>query len=161
MIVLGVLMAVGGVAGGVAVSEARAGLLLGGIIGGLSCVGGGWLMIWLGAGWDEPAKSADDIYKYGRPANAKVLAVGETQYGADGVGTVKLQLHIAPLNEDDYKSTQTVAVKQGRTLGVGDVVTVKFDPNDRKSFVLLDETYPVRDQFGNVAQFAAGAGAPA
>ncbi len=161
MIVLGVLMVIGGVAGGVAVSEARAGLLLGGVIGGVSCIGGGWLMIWLSAGWDEPAKSADDIYKYGRPANAQVVEAGQTQQGTDGVATVKVRLHIAPLNESAIKTTQTVAIQQGRTLAVGDVVTVKFDPNDRKSFVLLDETYAVKDQFGNVAQFTSGAGAPA
>jgi hypothetical protein len=161
LIVLGVLMVVGGVAGGVAVSEARAGLLLGGIIGGGSCIGGGWLMIWLGQGWDEPAKSADEIYKYGRPANAQVLESGPIQQGADGVATVKLRLHITPLNESDIKTTQTVAIQQGRMLAVGDLVTVKFDPNDRKSFVLLDENYAVKDQFGNVSQFAPGAGAPA
>jgi hypothetical protein len=161
LIVLGVLMVVGGVAGGVAVSEARAGLLLGGILGGASCIGGGWLMIWLGQGWDEPAKSADDIYKYGRPANAQVVEVGPIQQGADGVATAKLRLHIAPLNESDIKTTQTVAIQQGRMLAVGDLVTVKFDPNDRKSFVLLDDNYAVKDQFGNVSQFAPGAGAPA
>src|SRR3954469_14416745 len=150
LIVLGVLMVIGGIAGGVAVSEARAGLLLGGGIGGVSCIrgvwsvlcvsvfsggvsciGGGWLMIWLGAGWDEPAKTADDIYKYGRPANAQVVEAGPTQHGAAGVATLKLRLHIAPLNESDYKTTQTVAIKQGRMLAVGDVVTVKFDVHDR------------------------------
>src|SRR3954462_4274780 len=120
LIVLGVLMVVGGVAGGPAVAWARAGLLLGGFIGGASCIGGGWLMIWLGKGWDEPAKSADDIYKYGRPANAKVLEVGQTQQGSDGVAALKLRLHIAPLNEGDIKSTQTVAIQQGRRLAVGD-----------------------------------------
>ncbi len=161
MIVLGVLMAVGGVAGAVAVPEAGAGLLIGGVVGGLSCVGGGWLMIWLGAGWDEPAKTADDIYKYGRPANAQVLEAGPVQHGADGVAAAKLRLHIAPLNEDDYKATQTVAIPPGRILAAGDLVTVKFDVHDRKSFVLLDENYPVKDQFGKVSQFAPGAGAPA
>ncbi|HEY1358549.1 MAG TPA: hypothetical protein VGF21_09605 [Thermoleophilaceae bacterium] len=161
LIVLGVLMVVGGVAGGIAVSEARAGLLLGGVIGGASCIGGGWLCLWLGAGWDEPAKTADDIYKYGRPANAQVVEAGPVQQGVDGTATVKLKLHIAPLNESAIKTTQTVAIQQGRTLTPGEVVTVKFDPNDRKSFVLLGETYPVKDQFGNVVEFAAGAGAPA
>jgi hypothetical protein len=88
-------------------------------------------------------------------------AMGPTQQGADGVATVKLRLHIAPLNESDIKTTQTVAIQQGRMLAAGDLVTVKFDPNDRKSFVLLDDTYAVRDQFGNVSQFAPGAGTPA
>jgi hypothetical protein len=161
LIVLGVLMVIGGVAGGVAVSEARAGLLLGGVIGGASCIGGGWLMIWLGAGWDEPAKSADDIYRYGRPANAQVVSVGAIQQGADGLATAKLQLVIAPLNESDIKTTQTVAVQPGRVLTPGEVVTVKFDPNDRKSFVLLDDNYAVSDQFGNVGKFVPQAGAPA
>jgi hypothetical protein len=161
LIVLGVLMVIGGIAGGAAVSEARAGLLLGGIIGGASCIGGGWLMIWLGAGWDEPAKTADDVYKFGRPANAQVVSAGEAQTGPDGVATVKLQLVISPLNESDIKATQTVAIKPGRYLTPGEVVTVKFDPNDRKSFVLLDDNYPVKDQFGNVGKFVPGAPAPA
>jgi hypothetical protein len=161
LIVLGVLLIVGGIAGGAAVSEARAGLLLGGIVGGAGCIGGGWLMIWLGAGWDEPAESADEIYKYGRPANAQVVEVGPLQHGADGVPTAKVRLHIAPVNEDAYKTTQTIAIQPGRMLAVGDLVTVKFDVQDRKSFVLLDDNYPVKDQYGKVSQFAPGAGAPA
>ena len=53
---------------------------------------------------------------------------------------------MTPLNESDYKTTRTVAVPGGRVPAVGETVTIKFDPQSRKNFVLLEETYEVKSQ---------------
>jgi hypothetical protein len=136
MAIIGVLMAIGGVAAG---GAALAGL----VIGGIALVGAGAFMVWLGKGWDKPLDDADDLYKYGRPANATVREVEDA--GMNGnVRTAKLSLHVTPRNENDYKTTRTVAIP-GELPKVGDTVTIKFDPNSRKNFVLLDESYEVKD----------------
>jgi hypothetical protein len=38
-----------------------------------------------------------------------------------------------------------MALPGGRVPAVGDTVTVKFDPNSRRQFVLLEESYEVID----------------
>jgi hypothetical protein len=136
MAVLGVVMAIGGVAAG---GPAAAGLAIGGI----ALVGGGAFMVWLGKGWDKPLDDADELYKYGRPANATVQGV-EDAGPSGGVRTAKLSLHVAPVNESDYKTTRIVAIP-GELPVVGATVTIKFDPNSRKNFVLVDEGYEVKD----------------
>jgi hypothetical protein len=136
MAVLGVVMAIGGVAVG---GAATAGLL----IGGLALIASGAFMVWLGKGWDKPMDDADELYKYGRPANATVQGV-EDAGAAGGVRTAKLSLHVAPVNESAYKTTRTVAIP-GELPNVGDTVTIKFDPNSRKNFVLIEESYQVKD----------------
>ena len=49
------------------------------------------------------------------------------------------------MNESSFKSTRTVALPGGAVPAVGSTVTVKFDPNSRKNFVLLEESYEVKD----------------
>lgn len=151
MIVVGVLMVVGGVIGGMAGGPGAAGLLLGVGGGGLGCAAGGAFMVWLGRGWDKPLDSAADLYEYGRPANAEVLAVAGAKLDAAGTRTAKLSLHVSPVNEGSYKTTRTVAVPGGRVPNVGETVTVKFDPNSRKDFVLLEQTYEVKDHITQTA----------
>lgn len=121
MVAIGSVMAVGGVFVG---GPALAGLVLGG----LGCAGGGAFMVWLGAGWDKPLADSDELYKYGRPANAEVLAVELGTPDAQGTRTAKLSLRVAPVNESAYKTTRTVAVPAGVELAQGRTVTVKFDP---------------------------------
>ena len=53
-------------------------------------------MIWLGKGWDKPLEDSSELYKYGRPANAEVLAVEGSSLGADGTRTAKLTLASRP-----------------------------------------------------------------
>jgi hypothetical protein len=139
MVVIGAVMAVGGVAVG---GPALAGLLLGG----LGCAGGGAFMVWLGAGWDKPMESSDELYKYGRPANAEVLSVEPGAPGAGGTRTAKLELKVSPVNESSFKTTRTVAIPASLQLAAGQTVTVKFDPQSRKNFVLMEENFQVKDQ---------------
>jgi hypothetical protein len=141
--VLGVLMAIGGVAAG---GPATAGL----VVGGVAMVGGGAFMVWLGKGWDKPLEGADDLYKYGRPSNAMVEGV-EDAGASGGMRTAKLSLHVAPVNESAYKTTRTVAIP-GELPAVGSTVTIKFDPNSRKNFVLLDESYEVKDHITTASE---------
>ena len=136
MIVLVVVLGVGGIAAGQAVTGA---ILL------VSLVGSGWFMIWLGKGWDKPLEDSSELYKYGRPANAEVLSVEDASLAADGTRTAKVTLRVSPVNESSFKTTRTVALPGGAVPTVGAAVTVKFDPNSRKNVVLLEETYEVKD----------------
>jgi hypothetical protein len=111
----------------------------------LALGGSGAFMIWLGSGWDKPLDDASELYKYGRPANATVLAVSDEQLQPDGVRLAKLKLNVAPRNESSYKTTRTLALPRGRTPVPGQLVTVKFDPQSRKNVVLLEENYVVED----------------
>ena len=136
MIVLGLVLGVGGIAAGQAVTGA---ILL------VSLAGSGWFMIWLGKGWDEPLDDSSELYKYGRPANAEVVSVEDSSLSPDGTRTAKLTVKVSPVNESSFKSTRTVALPGGDVPVAGSTVTVKFDPNSRKNFVLLEETYEVKD----------------
>lgn len=151
LIVVGVLMAVGGVIGAMAGGPAAAGLLLGVGGGGLGVFAGGAFMVWLGRGWDTPLDSAADLYKYGRPANAEVLSVDGAQLDAAGTRTAKLSLRVSPVNESQFKTTRMVAIPGGRVPNVGETVTVKFDPNSRKDFVLLEQSFEVKDHVNQAA----------
>jgi hypothetical protein len=151
LVLIGGVMVVGGVIGGLAGGPAAAGLLLGVGGGGLGCAVGGAFMVWLGRGWDTPLDSAADLYNYGRPANAEVLAVDGAQLDAAGTRTAKLTLRVAPVNESDFKTIRTVALPGGRVPRVGETVTVKFDPNSRKDFVLLEQSFEVKDHVNQAA----------
>jgi sporulation protein YlmC with PRC-barrel domain len=113
------------------------------MLGGLS--GPGLFMVWLGHGWDKPLDSSGELYRYGRPANATVRRVDDVTLDANGTRTAKLSVRVTPRNESAYKTTQRVALPGGRVPSVGDTVTVKFDPNSRRQFVLLEESYEVVD----------------
>ncbi len=151
LVVVGAVMAVGGVVGGAAGGPAAAGLLLGVGGGGLGVAAGGAFMVWLGRGWETPLDSAADLYKYGRPANAEVLSVDGAQLDAAGTRTAKLSLRVSPTNESEYKTKRTVAIPGGRVPNVGETVTVKFDPNSRKDFVLLEQSFEVKDHINQAA----------
>ena len=110
-----------------------------------SLTGPGLFMVWLGHGWDKPLESSDELYRYGRPANATVRKVADVTLAADGTRTAKLSVRVTPRNESAYRTTQRVALPGGRVPGVGETVTVKFDPNSRRQFVLLEESYEVTD----------------
>ena len=106
-------------------------------------VGSGAFMIWLASGWDKPLERAEELHKYGRPANARVLAVDQEQATPDGGRTARVQLHVSPVNESDYKTTRTLLLPGGRAPAVGETVTVKFDPQNRKNVILLEESFVV------------------
>jgi sporulation protein YlmC with PRC-barrel domain len=110
-----------------------------------SLTGPGLFMVWLGHGWDKPLDSSDELYRYGRPANATIRKVEDVTLGADGTRTAKLSVRVTPRNEGAYKATQRVALPAGRVPAVGETVTVKFDPNSRRQFVLLEDSYEVVD----------------
>jgi hypothetical protein len=135
------VLGIGFLIGGVAAGQAWFGLIM---LAALS--GSGVFMIWLAHGWDEPMDSAQDLYKYGRPANAEVLEVEESTLDGKGGRTAKVTLHVHPVNESDYKTTRTLALPGGREPTVGETVTVKFDPQSRKNVVLEEENYEVKDQ---------------
>ncbi|MEA2450761.1 MAG: hypothetical protein QOG63_2693 [Thermoleophilaceae bacterium] len=136
MVVLGVVI------GGGAIAIGHAGF---GTIMLLSLSGSGAFMVWLGQGWDATLDSSDELYKYGRPANATVVKVADEQLRPDGVRLAKVTLHVAPRNESSFKTTRVLALPQGRAPYVGERVTVKFDPQSRKNVVLLKENYEVED----------------
>lgn len=108
-------------------------------------------MAWLGRGWDTPLDGAADLHKYGRPANAEVLAVEGARLDAAGTRTAKLSLRVSPVNESAFKTTRTVAIPGGRVPNPGETVTVKFDPNRRKDFVLLERSFEVKDHVNQAA----------
>ena len=105
----------------------------------------GLFMVWLGHGWDRPLESSEELYRYGRPANATVRKVEDVTLAADGTRTARLSVRVTPRNEGAYRTTQRVALPGGRVPGVGETVTVKFDPNSRRQFVLLEESHEVTD----------------
>src|SRR3954452_6008377 len=127
---------IGAVIGIGAIAAGHAGL---GAIMLLALGGSGAFMIWLESGWDKPLDDSTELYKYGRPANAEVLSVEGATLSPDGTRTAKVGLKVSPVNESSFKSTRTVALPGGGEPAVGSTVTVKFDPNSRKNFVLLDE----------------------
>ena len=135
-VLLGLVLGVGGIVVG---QPLTGGILL------VSLVASGAFMIWLGSGWDKPLDDATELYKYGRPANGQVLAVDEPTLSPDGTRTARLRVQISPVNESTFTSTRTVALPGGRVPAVGQQVTVKFDPNSRKNFVLLEENVQVKD----------------
>src|SRR3712207_9265431 len=83
------------VIGGGAIATGHAGF---GAIMLLSLGGSGAFMIWLGPGWDKPLEDASELYKYGRPANATVLAVSGEELQPDGVRLASLKPTVSPRN---------------------------------------------------------------
>jgi hypothetical protein len=130
----------------------------------LALVGSGAFMIWLAAGWDKPLEDASQLHTYGRPANARVLAVGAEQVNPDGGRTAELKLQVAPVNESDFTTTRTLLLPGGRVPAVGDTVTVKFDPQHRKNVVLLEGNVQVQSPtaaaMSQMQGFATQFGAP-
>ena len=102
-------------------------------------------MVWLAHGWDKPLESSDELYRYGRPANATVRKVDDVTLDANGTRTAKLSVRVTPRNESAYRATQRVALPGGNVPAVGETLTIKFDPNNRRQFVLLEESYEVVD----------------
>jgi hypothetical protein len=135
-VALGVALGAGMAAAGLA---AVGGILL------VSLVGSGLFMVWLAAGWDKPLEADSELHRYGRPANARVLAVDDAQLDGQGGRTARVKLHVAPVNESDYRVTRRLALPGGRVPAVGETVTVKFDPQRRKNVVLLEEAFLVED----------------
>jgi hypothetical protein len=135
-VILGAVIGIGGIVAG----QAAFGAIM---IGGL--VGSGAFMIWLSQGWDKPLEDSSELYRYGRPANATVMAVEDEQLRPDGVRLAKLTLHVTPRNESDYRTTRVLALPKARVPAVGERLTVKFDPQSRKNLVLLEESYEVED----------------
>jgi hypothetical protein len=135
-VILGVVLGIGGIVAG-GVLAMTGGILL------VTLVGSGAFMIWLAAGWDKPLDDAGELHRYGRPANARVLAVDQERMQPDGGRTARVRLHVSPVNESDYGTTRTLLLPDGRVPAVGETVTVKFDPQNRKNVVLLAESFVV------------------
>jgi hypothetical protein len=151
-VVLGVALGIGMAAAGLA---PVGGILL------VSLVVTGLFMVWLGAGWDRPLEDESDLHRYGRPANAKVLAVEDARLDGRGGRSARMKLHVAPVNESDYRVTRRLSLPGGRVPAVGETVTVKFDPQRRKSLVLLEESFLVEDHATRARKmFEAGGLAP-
>jgi hypothetical protein len=131
----------------------------------VALVASGAFMIWLSAGWDKPLEDATELHRYGRPANARVLAVDNAVLNADGGRTARVKLHVSPVNESDFRTTRTLLLPGGRMPAVGETVTVKFDPQSRKNVVLLEESFAVESptaammrQFGGMSAATKGPG---
>jgi hypothetical protein len=137
MVILGAVLGVGGIVAG---QPLTGGILL------VSLIGSGAFMIWLAKGWDTPLKDSTELYTYGRPANAEVLSVKNAVLASDGTRTAELSLRVSPVNESAFKTTRTVALPGGNVPSAGQQVTVKFDPNSRKNFVLMADNVEVKDR---------------
>jgi hypothetical protein len=125
-------------AGSIAAGSAPFGVLM------VACLAGpGLLMVWLAQGWDRSLEGTADLHRFGRPANATVHKVEDSRLDADGKRTAKLSLHVAPRNESSYDARRRVARPGGRIPSPGERVTIKFDPDRRREFVLLEENYDV------------------
>jgi hypothetical protein len=129
-----------------------------GVITGLVMVGSGVFMIWLGAGWDKPLEDLSELHKYGRPANAIVLAVDDVTLDGSGGRTARLKLNVAPVNESDFITTRTLELPGGKVPSVGETVTVKFDPQSRKNVILLEQAYMVEDPMTATRRMIGGSG---
>jgi len=105
--------------------------------------GPGLVMAWLAQGWDKPLEGETELHRYGRPANATVRKVEDSRLDANGTRTAKLSLHVTPRNESSYSTRRRVPLPAGRIPTVGERVTIKFDPQRRRDFVLLEENYDV------------------
>ena len=147
-VVLGIVLGIGSV---------PLGLMAVGAIVLVALVGSGAFMIWLASGRDKPLEDAAQLHEFGRPAYARVLAVSEERLHPDGGRTAKVQLHIAPPNESHYKSSRTVLLPGGRVPAVGDMVTVKFDPQRHQNFVLLEENMYIESPTAAAARQMTGA----
>jgi len=109
----------------------------------ISLGGAGLFMAWIAKGWDKPVETVADLHKYRRPANATVRKVEDAKLDANGTRTAKLSLHVTPRNESSYRASGCVALPGGRIPQVGETVTIKFDPQRRRQFVLLEENVEV------------------
>lgn len=101
--------------------------------------GGTFLFIgltWWVVGVFLAPKAVDDaeLERYGRPSQATVLSAEQVGTEPSGEPRVKLKLHITPNAERDYEATRTVTTSA--LLSPGETVRVKFDPNNRKNFIL-------------------------
>jgi hypothetical protein len=136
MVALGAAMLVGSVAAGFALFGV---LLL------ASLAGSGAFMILLASGWDKPLAGGAELHRFGRPAKATVLKVEDARLDADATRTATLSLRVTPRNESAYRTRRRVALPGGRIPAQGETVTIKFDPNKRRQFVLLEHNYEVTD----------------
>ena len=161
MIALGAAMLVGSIA---------AGALAFGLLMLASLAAPGVLMVWLATGWDKPLARIE-LQRFGRPAIATVRKVEDAKLDGNGTRTAKLSLHVTPRNESAYKTRRRVVLPGGRIPREGETVTIKFDPNKRGEFVLLDENYEVasfpissstlRPPISTVRRAAGGSATPA
>ncbi len=133
LIALGAAMLAGSIA---------AGALAFGLLMLASLAAPGVLMVWLATGWDKPL-ARTELQRFGRPANANVRKVEDAKLDGNGTRTAKLSLHVTPRNESAYQTRRRVVLPGGRIPREGETVTIKFDPNKRGEFVLLDENYEV------------------
>lgn len=142
MVLLGLVLGIGGIVLGQPLTGA---VLL------VSLAGSGVFMVWLAQGWDRPLEDSSELYAYGRPANAEVLSVKDAVLASDGTRTAELTLRVSPVNESAFKTTRTVALPGGDVPSAGQQVTVKFDPNSRKNFVLMAGNVEVKDRIHSTA----------
>jgi hypothetical protein len=145
---------------GIAVGVVMVGVGLGivGVLTGVVMVLSGVFMVWLAAGWDKPLADTAELHKYGRPANAVVLAVDEVTLDGAGGRTAKVKFQVAPVNESDFITTRTVELPGGKVPSVGETVTVKFDPKSRKNVILLEQAYEVVDHTTAAHRMFSGSG---
>jgi hypothetical protein len=52
---------------------------------------------------------------------------------------------VSPVNESSFRTTRVLALPKARIPAIGERMTVKFDPQSRKSVVLLEEEFEVVD----------------
>lgn len=101
--------------------------------------GGTFLFIgltWWGIGVFLNPRAVDDaeLERFGRPSEATVLEAERVGHEPDGTPRLKLKLHVTPNAERPFKATKTITTHLHPT--PGDPVRVKFDPNNRKNFIL-------------------------
>ena len=102
------------------------------------------LFFWVGS-WgvmgNGPLADPAELNRFGRPASASVLEVESPQLSAGGGGGARVRLEVSPRNESSFKAWATLDADRP-TPFPGETLSVKFDPNKRKSLIVVDAPLP-------------------
>jgi hypothetical protein len=147
MVALGTAM----LAGSVDAGQALFGLLMLAVL-----AGSGGCMILLASGWDKPLAGSAELHRYGRPSTATVRKVEDATLDSGGTRSAALSLRVTPRNESAFRTRRRVVLPGGRVPAEGERVTIKFDPNRRREFVLLEQAGEATDSVqGSLANLGA------
>lgn len=151
--ILFVVIGIGALIGGFAMGgPGSSGLIIVGVVF-LPCAA---LFFWIG-NWGimgkNKLKDGSQLGEFGRPAYAEVL---EAEPGVGEGGTRgRLKLNVTPANEGEYKTHVDVPSSMPMPT-VGQTVSVKFDPHDRKHAILVGDAKAAAAQTAPGAAWGTG-----
>jgi|GEM_PF-3006367 len=102
----------------------------------LPCAGA---FFWVGS-WgvldNGQLRDRSQLERFGRPAPAVVLQSEGPLLGAGGEGGARVTIRVSPANESPFKAKVTLPADRA-TPAPGEPLHVKFDPNKRKSVIVV------------------------